>query len=208
MAGAGYKLFGAGDILTAAQVNTYLNEQAVMVFATTAARDSALTSVLAEGMTCYVKDVGSSVAEFQVYDGSDWVPSWSEWRSYTATLGGFVIGDGTITSRYMVTGTTCHVYNHVDFGSTSTFGSAPTLTLPFSIAQVAATVYLEGIVYINSVTSGLYPIKWRTQGGVNTTAMVQQSSGSYAQLSGVSSSVPDTLTAASGLLRYGSYEIA
>ena len=78
MAGAGYKLFGAGDILTAGQVNTYLNEQSVMVFATTAARDAALTSVLAEGMTCYVKDNGSTVAEFQVYDGAAWQVVWAD----------------------------------------------------------------------------------------------------------------------------------
>jgi len=69
MAGAGYKLFGSGDILTAGQVNTYLNEQTVMVFATTAARDAALTSVLAEGMVCYIKDSNL----LTTYDGSAWV---------------------------------------------------------------------------------------------------------------------------------------
>ena len=33
MAGAGYKLFATGDVLTASDVNTYLNEQTIMVFA-------------------------------------------------------------------------------------------------------------------------------------------------------------------------------
>ena len=41
MAGAGAKLFVAGTILTAAQVNTYLMDQTIMRFATTAARDAA-----------------------------------------------------------------------------------------------------------------------------------------------------------------------
>ena len=50
MAGAGYKLFNTGDVLTAAQVNTYLQEQAVMRFANAAARTTALSGVLAEGM--------------------------------------------------------------------------------------------------------------------------------------------------------------
>jgi hypothetical protein len=50
MAGAGYKLFNTGDVLTAAQVNTYLNVQTVMVFADSAARTTALSGVLAEGM--------------------------------------------------------------------------------------------------------------------------------------------------------------
>jgi hypothetical protein len=69
MAGAGYKLFNTGDVLTAAQVNTYLNEQTVMVFADAAARTSALTSVLAEGMMSYLKDTNA----VEVYNGSSWV---------------------------------------------------------------------------------------------------------------------------------------
>jgi hypothetical protein len=69
MAGAGYKLFNTGDVLTAAQVNTYLNEQTVMVFATSAARTSALSGVLAEGMVSYLQDTNA----VEVYDGSNWV---------------------------------------------------------------------------------------------------------------------------------------
>ena len=69
MAGAGYKLFNTGDVLTAAQVNTYLNEQTVMVFASAAARTTALTSVLAEGMVSYLQDTNS----VQVYNGTAWV---------------------------------------------------------------------------------------------------------------------------------------
>ena len=53
MAGAGAKLFVSGDVLTAAQVNTYLMDQAVMVFASAAARDAAFGGAgepaLAEG---------------------------------------------------------------------------------------------------------------------------------------------------------------
>ena len=69
MAGAGYKLFNTGDVLTAAQVNTYLNEQTVMVFASSAARTSALSGVLAEGMMSYLQDTNA----VEVYDGSNWV---------------------------------------------------------------------------------------------------------------------------------------
>jgi hypothetical protein len=68
MAGAGYKLFATGDVLTAAQVNTYLNEQTVMVFADSAARTTALSGVLAEGMMSYLQDSDS----VEVYDGSAW----------------------------------------------------------------------------------------------------------------------------------------
>jgi hypothetical protein len=69
MAGAGYKLFQTGDVLTAAQVNTYLNEQTVMVFADSAARTTALSGVLAEGMMSYLQDTNA----VEVYNGSAWV---------------------------------------------------------------------------------------------------------------------------------------
>jgi len=69
MAGAGYKLFNTGDVLTAAQVNTYLNEQTVMVFANSTARTTALSGVLAEGMVSYLQDTNA----VEVYNGSAWV---------------------------------------------------------------------------------------------------------------------------------------
>lgn len=69
MAGAGYKLFNSGDVLTAAQVNTYLMQQTVMVFADSSARATALSGVLAEGMVTYLQN--TNVVE--IYDGAAWV---------------------------------------------------------------------------------------------------------------------------------------
>lgn len=68
MAGAGYKLFASGDVLTASDVNTYLQEQTIMVFASTSARDTALNSVKSEGMFVYI--TGTNTLQF--YDGSSW----------------------------------------------------------------------------------------------------------------------------------------
>jgi hypothetical protein len=68
MAGAGFKTWVDGDILTAADVNTYLMEQAVMVFADASARTTALTAP-SEGMVSYLAD--SNVVE--VYTGAAWV---------------------------------------------------------------------------------------------------------------------------------------
>jgi len=73
MAGAGAKLFTSGAVLTAAQVNTYLMDQAVMRFANEAARTAAFGGagepVLASGMVSYLIDIAS----VQVYNGSAWV---------------------------------------------------------------------------------------------------------------------------------------
>jgi hypothetical protein len=86
MAGAGYKLFNTGDVLTAAQVNTYLMQQTVMVFANASARTTALSGVLAEGMMSYLQDTNA----VEKYDGSSWS----------------AIGDGDISAVTAGTGLT------------------------------------------------------------------------------------------------------
>jgi hypothetical protein len=66
---AGYRTFNTGDVLTAAQVQYYLQNQSIMYFATAAARDTALTAgILQEGMFAYLADSNTIV----FYDGSSW----------------------------------------------------------------------------------------------------------------------------------------
>ena len=67
-AGLGYKEFTTGDVLTAADANGYLASQVVMVFASAAARTSAIASPQ-EGMISYLKDTNAT----QYYSGSAWV---------------------------------------------------------------------------------------------------------------------------------------
>ena len=67
-AGLGYIEFTTGDVLTAAQANGYLASQVVMVFASAAARTSAISSPQ-EGMISYLKDTNAT----QYYSGSAWV---------------------------------------------------------------------------------------------------------------------------------------
>lgn len=68
MAGLGRKVFTAGEVLTAANVNGYLMDQTVMVFAGTAARSSAIATASA-GMVSYIAANG-----FEYYTGSTWTP--------------------------------------------------------------------------------------------------------------------------------------
>ena len=55
MAGAGFKLFADGNVLTASEVNTFMMEQQIMVFASAVARDAAILSP-SEGMFAFLKD--------------------------------------------------------------------------------------------------------------------------------------------------------
>jgi hypothetical protein len=66
-AGLGFKTFTTGEVLTAADTNGYLM-QGILVFASAAARDSAITSPQ-EGQACYLKDTN----EVLTYSGSAWV---------------------------------------------------------------------------------------------------------------------------------------
>ena len=45
MAGAGFKVYATGDLITATEFNTFLQEQVIMVFADSSARDSAVSSL-------------------------------------------------------------------------------------------------------------------------------------------------------------------
>jgi len=97
MAGAGYKLFATGDVLTAAQVNTYLMQQSVMVFASSAARTSAISGILAEGMVTYLQDTNS----LEYYDGSAWVAAGNVSLTGTQTLTNKTLTEPIVTDAIL-----------------------------------------------------------------------------------------------------------
>ena len=68
MPGAGRRTFVSGEILTANQVNNYLQDQTVMVFADSAARSTAIPSP-SEGMVTYLSDINF----LSIWDGTQWV---------------------------------------------------------------------------------------------------------------------------------------
>ncbi|CAB4154305.1 hypothetical protein UFOVP631_44 [uncultured Caudovirales phage] len=63
------KVFTAGEVLAASDVNSFLMNQMVMTFAGSAARSSAIPSPT-EGMLTYLADSDS----FQFYNGTSFVP--------------------------------------------------------------------------------------------------------------------------------------
>jgi len=69
MAGSGFRTFTAGSILTAAQVQNFLQDQVVQVYADASARTTALGTAVSEGMVSYL--TGTNVMQY--YDGSSWL---------------------------------------------------------------------------------------------------------------------------------------
>lgn len=136
----GYKDWAAGDVLTAADLEDYTVKQSVMRFASAAARDSALTSVLAEGMVAYLKDVD----QIMMYSGSAWenVEQVGAWRSWTPTLTASVtnptLGTGSSTEGfYIKIGRTVIAQFAIVFGSSGVNPGSGSyrIELPFAYVQ-------------------------------------------------------------------------
>jgi hypothetical protein len=69
MAGLGYKLFAAGEVLTAANLQGYAVDQSTMVFASSAARTTALAAP-SQGMVSWLNDSGTAWQYFELYNAS------------------------------------------------------------------------------------------------------------------------------------------
>jgi len=91
--GLGFKTFTTGEVLTAGDTNGYLM-QGILVFATEAARNAAIT-VPAEGQFAFTKDTNST----WYYDGAAWVASGS---SSPLTTKGDVYTFSTVDARLAV----------------------------------------------------------------------------------------------------------
>ena len=63
----GFKVFAVSEVLTAADVNDYLMEQSICIFADSTARDAQISSPV-EGQFCYLADSNT----LQFYNGSSW----------------------------------------------------------------------------------------------------------------------------------------
>jgi len=149
MAGAGYKLFNTGDVLLASEVNTYLQQQVTMVFANAAARTTALSGVLAEGMMSYLQDTNT----VEVYNGTSWVNVGNAGDITEVQAGtGITVASGTgpipVVTNDMATaitaagdivlGTGSGTYDNLPIGTTGQVLTADTSVSPYKVKWAAA----------------------------------------------------------------------
>lgn len=152
MAGAGYRDYTPGEVLTATTVDTYLQEQTVMQFATSAARDTALSAVLDEGLLTSQADSNSITA----YTGAAWStigPLWGAWTSWTPVVTQSATPTLTATgSRYMRIGRLIIATVNCAITSAGTAANDVVISLPVAAAG-AATTFLTGTCMIEDTSA-------------------------------------------------------
>lgn len=131
-AGLGYKEFTTGDVLTAADANGYLASQVVMVFASAAARTSAIASPQ-EGMISYLKDTNST----EYYSGSAWVAIGGS-ASALPAFSAYSTTNQSLTSGVWTKVT----YGSEDFDTNSNFASSRFTPTVAGYYQINASAYM------------------------------------------------------------------
>tara|TARA_R100000655_G_scaffold99933_2_gene144131 strand:+ start:2986 stop:3504 length:519 start_codon:yes stop_codon:yes gene_type:complete len=125
---SGFKVWTTGELVNASDFNNYIQEQVIMGFADSSARDSAVSSP-EEGMFCFLKDSNT----LQFYNGSSWAS---------------FIGDGDITGVTITTNAT----GGLSGGTTATSGAfTSTLTFtPNGLSAGAVNVANDSFVIIDA----------------------------------------------------------
>tara|TARA_R110000822_G_scaffold96528_2_gene219692 strand:+ start:126 stop:992 length:867 start_codon:yes stop_codon:yes gene_type:complete len=140
-AGQGFKTFTTGEVLTAGDVNGYLM-QGVLVFASAAARNAAITSPQ-EGQFAFTKDTNG----LWYYDGAAWVASGATGDIEGVTAGVGITGGGTsgtvtitndmattiTASGDIVVGTGSGTYDNLPIGTTGQILTADTTVSPYKV---------------------------------------------------------------------------
>lgn len=141
MALGGFKDFTA-EVATSADVDSYLM-QGILVFATTAARDSALSGFLEEGRFCYI--TGTNAIYY--YDGSAWVPFSTQWTSFTPAWTGLTVGNGTQQASYRYVAGDMRVRVLVNCGSTTALTGNLVMDIPNSETADSGGGLGNGVIY-------------------------------------------------------------
>lgn len=130
MAGLGRKVFTAGEVLTAAAVQGFLMDQAVMVFASSAARSSAIPTP-DEGMFTFLKDTD----QFQYWTGS-------AYENVSVSISG-----GTAGQAYVSNGTAAPGFGNIS----GAFITTPVLTV--TAAHTATSADRNELIVANGTAA-------------------------------------------------------
>lgn len=210
MAGSGFRTFTAGAVLTAAQVQNYLQDQAVMVFASASARTTALASP-AQGMMSFLNDSNSYWQYYEVYNATT--------NPGGASVAGWYPAEGTVlfngkrsnTSLTIPTG----AYTVVSYNTFSCAGSTSnTTTIQINSATVPSTFTVRQAGWYQVNMAVRVPAWSSTAGGAraiainrnsatySTNCFAQRTSSTPTEVAAVTNESASVLLAAGDVIRF------
>jgi hypothetical protein len=156
MAGQGIKNYTA-ETATSGDVDGYLMQQTIPVFASEAARDSAYTAASitpADGMYCTTNDTNS----LWRHDGTSWLPQFTPWVDYTPAWTNLTVGNGVVVAKARYVGGDLHIRGNLTWGTTtSADGGVVYQTIPYSEMSDAAGASGAGAIRFAAASPAIGP---------------------------------------------------
>ncbi len=181
-----FRIFAAGEKLTAANVNDYLAEQAIATFSSAGARNSAIASPV-EGQFAYV----NSNDILSYHTGSAWANAMflTTWVAYTPTLTNITLGSGgTSAFYYQVVGKQVNVRGRITLGTGGALTGVATFTLPVD-AILADQFWQSGCILNDGGTFYQGVVRVGTS---TATVMATNAAGTYTSVVNTSATIPFT----------------
>jgi hypothetical protein len=200
------------NLLAGVTDGTLMENQSILAkhvdlsFADASARDAAIPSPW-EGCLIYRSDLDA----IETYDGSAWLTIDNKWQSYTPTLTNLTAGNGTLNAKYMRQGKKCTVRFVFTFGTTSSMGTDPTLTLPFTAVALAAgaNIMQEGVCALFDSSGSTYFYGYFAATSTTTrTIRTANVAGTYPSAAQITSAVPMTWANLDQIAGQFTYDVA
>ena len=153
----GWKDWTVGEVVTEPEFQSFIQNQVVQVYASSAARSSALGTAVSDGMISYLKDVDS----VEVFDSSAWVqvgaPTLTASRAVvTGTAGELAASTVTAAEVAHLAGVTSGIQTQIDgrvsqtngVVTTAATGSAVVRNVSFATAAPGTANGMDGDVWL------------------------------------------------------------